>query len=86
MQYENVHRGQSKASIETTEKFEEAYKKAATFIGSKDWRNVLLYRGTTEAINAVMYSLMTEFRDGDNVVTTYKDIPKKESNGINTRI
>ena len=29
-----------------------------------------LYRNTTEAINAVMYSLLTEFRDGDNVVTT----------------
>jgi cysteine desulfurase/selenocysteine lyase len=29
-----------------------------------------LYRNTTEAINAVMYSLMTQFRDGDNVVTT----------------
>ena len=28
------------------------------------------YRNTTEAINAVMYSLLTEFRDGDNVVTT----------------
>ena len=29
-----------------------------------------MYRNTTEAINAVMYSLLTEFRDGDNVVTT----------------
>src|SRR5207253_2387002 len=29
-----------------------------------------LYRNTTEAINAVMYSLLTEFRDGDNVVIT----------------
>jgi cysteine desulfurase/selenocysteine lyase len=29
-----------------------------------------MYRSTTEAINAVMYSLLTEFQDGDNVVTT----------------
>jgi cysteine desulfurase/selenocysteine lyase len=29
-----------------------------------------LYRNTTEAINAVMYSLLTEFRNGDNIVTT----------------
>ncbi len=72
-QYENVHRGQSTASIRMTEKFEEAYKKIAAFIGASDWRNVILYRGTTEAINAVMYSLMTEFRDGDNVVTTYME-------------
>lgn len=73
MQYENVHRGQSKASLETTEKFEEAYKKISDFIGSKDWRNLLLYRGTTEAINAVMYSLMTEFKNGDNIVITYME-------------
>ncbi len=73
LQYDNVCRGQSTASIKTTEKFEEAYKKIATFIGSKNWRNVLLYRGTTEAINAVMHSLMTEFRDGDNIVTTYME-------------
>ena len=33
-------------------------------------RSIALYRNTTEAINAVMYSLLTEFRDGDNVVTT----------------
>jgi cysteine desulfurase/selenocysteine lyase len=71
--YENIHRGQSAASINMTEKFEEAYRKIAVFIGSKDWKNILLYRGTTEAINAVMYSLMTEFRDGDNVVTTYME-------------
>jgi cysteine desulfurase / selenocysteine lyase len=29
-----------------------------------------MYGNTTEAHNAVMYSLLTEFRDGDNVVTT----------------
>lgn len=73
LQYDNVHRGQSKASVKTPNRFEEAYKKIATFIGSNDWRNILLYRGTTEAINAVMYSLMTEFRDGDNIVTTYME-------------
>ena len=69
--YDNVHRGQSKASIETTQKFEEAYQEIAFFIGAKDWRSMVLYRGTTEAINAVMYSLSTEIRDGDNVVTTH---------------
>ena len=73
LQYDNVHRGQSKASMETTKKFEEAYKKIAFFIGCDDWRNIVLYRGTTEAINAVMYSLITEFRYGDNIVTTYME-------------
>jgi cysteine desulfurase / selenocysteine lyase len=38
------------------------------FLGAADWANIALYRNTTRAINAVMYSLPTEFRDGDNVV------------------
>jgi cysteine desulfurase / selenocysteine lyase len=71
--YENVHRGQSSASFETTNLFENAYKVIANFVGAESWREIILYRGTTEAINAVMYSLMTEFKDGDNVVTTYME-------------
>jgi len=68
--YENVHRGQSTASRETTALFEDAYDTIAAFIGAADRSDIALYRNTTEAINAVMYSLLTEFRDGDNVVTT----------------
>jgi cysteine desulfurase / selenocysteine lyase len=68
--YENVHRGQSTASREMTALFEEAYDTIAAFIGAPGRSNIALYRNTTEAINAVMYSLLTEFRDGDNVVTT----------------
>lgn len=68
--YENVHRGQSRASRETTEVFETAYDDIAAFIGAPSRRNLVLTRNTTEAVNAVMYSLLTQFRDGDNVVTT----------------
>jgi cysteine desulfurase / selenocysteine lyase len=68
--YENVHRGQSAASRRTTAAFESAYDTIASWVGGPDRRCVALYRNTTEAINAVMYSLLTEFRDGDNVVTT----------------
>jgi cysteine desulfurase/selenocysteine lyase len=68
--YDNVHRGQSSASREMTALFEEAYDTIATFIGAPGRATIALYRNTTEAINAVMYSLLTEFRDGDNVVTT----------------
>jgi cysteine desulfurase/selenocysteine lyase len=50
--------------------FEESYDTFAQFIGAPDRAGIALYRNTTEAINAVMYSLLTEFRDGDNVVTT----------------
>jgi cysteine desulfurase / selenocysteine lyase len=68
--YENVHRGQSSASQQMTAEFEASYETIAAFIGAPGPRSIALYQNTTEAINAVMYSLLTEFRDGDNVVTT----------------
>jgi cysteine desulfurase/selenocysteine lyase len=68
--YENVHRGQSRASQLTTRRFEHSYDTIAQWINAPSRRNIATYRNTTEAHNAVMYSLMTEFRDGDNVVTT----------------
>jgi cysteine desulfurase/selenocysteine lyase len=68
--YENVHRGQSTASQRTTELFEESYDTIASWLNAPSRRGIACYRNTTEAINAAMYSLLTEFRDGDNVVTT----------------
>jgi cysteine desulfurase/selenocysteine lyase len=68
--YQNVHRGQSAASRRLTGRFEESYDTIAAFIGAPSRSCLALYRNTTEAINAVMYSLLTEFRDGDNIVTT----------------
>ncbi|MBO0867921.1 MAG: aminotransferase class V-fold PLP-dependent enzyme [Micromonosporaceae bacterium] len=68
--YENVHRGQSGASRRTTGLFESAYDTIAGWLNAPGRRTIATYRNTTEAINAVMYSLLTEFRDGDNVVTT----------------
>jgi cysteine desulfurase/selenocysteine lyase len=68
--YESVHRGQSAASQRITADFETSYDTIATWLNAPSRRCVATYRNTTEAINAVMYSLLTEFRDGDNVVTT----------------
>ncbi len=68
--YENVHRGQSNASGWTTDRFEAAYDTIAQWLNAPSRRSIAAYRNTTEAHNAVMYSLLTEFRDGDNVVTT----------------
>ena len=61
-QYENVHRGQSSASQHTTRAFEAAYDDIARFVGAASRNNIVVVRNTTEAINAVMYSLMTEER------------------------
>jgi len=68
--YENVHRGQSTASQRTTALFEESYDTIAAWLNAPSRRTIATYRNTTEAHNAVMYSLLTEFRDGDNIVTT----------------
>lgn len=68
--YENVHRGQSDASRAMTALFEESYDTIARFINAPGRENIVLTRNATEAINLVMYSLLTTFRDGDNVVTT----------------
>lgn len=68
--YDNVHRGQSTASAEMTARFEESYDTIARFIGAPGPASIALYRNTTEAHNAVMYSLLGDFRNGDNVVTT----------------
>jgi cysteine desulfurase/selenocysteine lyase len=68
--YESVHRGQSAASRRMTTEFEESFDTIATWINAPSRRCIATYGNTTEAINAVMYSLLTEFRDGDNVVTT----------------
>lgn len=68
--YENVHRGQSDASVRTTEMFEASYDTIAAWIDAPSRRTLSMHRSTTEAINAAMYSLMADFRDGDNVVTT----------------
>src|SRR5215472_9421688 len=68
--YDNVHRGQSTASQAMTALFEESYDTIARFIGAPGRASIALYRNTTEAHNAVMYTLLGEFRDGDNVVTT----------------
>ncbi|TSC95856.1 MAG: cysteine desulfurase [Parcubacteria group bacterium Athens1014_10] len=73
VQYDNVHRGQSRSSLLTTEAFESSYDTIAQFIGATSRKNIVLYRNATEAINSVMYSLMTEFKNGDNVVTTFME-------------
>ena len=69
-EYENVHRGQSSASRTMTALLEDAYQTLAELLNAQSRRSIVFCRNATEAINTVMYSLMGEFRSGDNVVTT----------------
>jgi len=57
--YENVHRGQSSASMRTTELFEASYDTIAGWLNAPSRRSIATYRNATEAHNAVMYSLLT---------------------------
>ncbi len=69
-EYDNVHRGASSASQRMTDRFEAAYDDIAAFVGARSRRNVVVTRNATEAHNAVMYMLLADFRDGDNIVAT----------------
>jgi len=70
LDYENVHRGQSTASRRTTARFEAAYDDIAAFVGAAGRDEIVVVRNATEAHNLVMYGLLGELRDGDNIVTT----------------
>lgn len=51
--YANVHRGAYTLSIESTERFEEARRRVASFIGAGSPNEVVFVRGATTALNTV---------------------------------
>ena len=68
-----------------TARYEESLGTIAAFIGAPGPACLALYRSTTEAVNAVMYALLTEFRDGDNVVLTMLEDDSGYAPGYATR-
>ncbi len=69
--YANVHRGVYKYSQTTTEMFEAARKKIADFLGAKSENEIVLTRGTTEAINLVVATWgASNLSKGDVVILT----------------
>ena len=56
-----------------------SYDTFASRLNAPSRRNIATYRNTTEAINAVMYTLLTEFRDGAGNATW-----QMPSNGVRT--
>lgn len=68
--YDNVHRGQSRASRTMSALLDDAYQTVADFINAPSRQSLVFCRNTTEALNTVMYSLLGDFQSGDNVVTT----------------
>lgn len=67
----NVHRGLYKQAEEATEKFEEARKKTARFIGASSEHTIAFTKGTTEAINLVASCFLKNLvKPGDEVLIT----------------
>ena len=67
----NVHRGVHALSMEATDRYEEARRKVAGFIGAPSAESVIWTRNVTEAINLVAYSWAGKnVHEGDNIVTT----------------
>jgi cysteine desulfurase/selenocysteine lyase len=63
----NVGRGVHRLAMVATQKYADAHKKIASFIGVKQGQTIIT-KNTTEAINMVAYGI--EWKKGDRIVTT----------------
>ena len=68
--YANVHRGLHTLANEATAAFEGARGKIADFIGAERTEQIVLTRGTTEAINLVAYSFGQTLQPGDEIIVS----------------
>lgn len=68
--YANVHRGLHTLANEATAAFEGAREKIASFIGAERPEQIVLTRGTTEAINLVAYSFGSMLKPGDEIIVS----------------
>lgn len=66
--YANVHRGLHTLANETTESFEGARAKVATFLNAPSTDNIVFTRGATEALNLCAYGLSHMIEPGDEIV------------------
>ncbi len=69
--YSNIHRGVHTLSTLATEAYEKARDKVRGFLGAASTREIVLLRGTTEAVNLVAQSYgRAHVRAGDEVLIT----------------
>ncbi|MDR2051546.1 MAG: cysteine desulfurase [Deltaproteobacteria bacterium] len=67
----NVHRGAHELAARSTDAYEDARKKAASFIGAPSPENIVFVRGTTEGINLVANAFVKPLlRSGDEIILT----------------
>lgn len=72
--YSNIHRGAHTLAARSTDKYEEARQKVASFINAPKAENIIFVRGTTEGINLVAQIFSEKFLlEGDNVIVSTLD-------------
>ncbi|GIZ11331.1 aminotransferase class V-fold PLP-dependent enzyme [Pseudomonas sp. NCCP-436] len=69
----NVHRAQHLPGERATRAFEASRDKAATWLNAASREEIILTRGTTEALNLLAYGLQTLFRAGDEIVISAQE-------------
>lgn len=66
----NVHRGVHTLSQRATDAYEGARSRMASFIGAREAREVVITRGTTEAVNLVANTFGAAWGPGDEVIVS----------------
>jgi cysteine desulfurase/selenocysteine lyase len=70
----NIHRGIYPLAEKVSAKVEEVRRKIQSFIAAKESSEIIFTRGTTEALNLVMYCWGQKYiKKGDSIVTTIMD-------------
>ena len=68
--FANVHRGLHTMANETTEAYEGARAKVASFLGAPKPENIVFTKGASEALNLCAYGLAGEIEAGDEIILT----------------
>ncbi|MEP1231162.1 MAG: cysteine desulfurase [Litorimonas sp.] len=68
--FANVHRGLHTMANETTEAYEGARGKLATFLGAPSADNIVFTKGASEALNLAAYGLAHMIEAGDEIILT----------------
>ena len=66
--FANVHRGLHTMANETTEAYEGARAKVASFLGAPKLENIVFTKGASEALNLAAYGLAGEIEAGDEII------------------
>jgi cysteine desulfurase/selenocysteine lyase len=64
----NVHRGAYRLSAIASDRYDDARRTIASYLGAKDEKTIVFVRGATEAINTVAYGSESLFNSGDVIL------------------